>query len=300
MSFLTFNGIDVDVADGSFKEEILDTGDLFQRTLSGRMAEARGARSRRWTFHTNSMLRDEAERLREWIEGRGQCWNFDSAVHSYSGAGVTNTAAGTFTRNGAGGKYNGRLTVGSGSQFGVDMSNKLGRRRGWTPTDGWLFGAWRNFVAGESAAAGYHSVICTGAVAVTRGAAANPAGVNQYVDGVLNNAANLGRVLSVLTTSPYVAIHGVKTDNTNNAIDWDDWFFLPFQLPTAVAASWVPKIHTFMASNAFSAFPRVKIQGDAIPDASAVEVVCRVKEADVVVEADANNRRVLQVQMEEW
>lgn len=296
MTFLMVNGIDVDVADGSFKETTQDTGDLFRRTLSGRIAEARGARSRSWSFRTNSMLRDDAEKLRMWLEGVGQSWNFDSAVHSYSGAGVANTAAGTITRNAGGGKYGGRLTVGSGSQFGVDMSNKLGKRRGWSPTDGWTFGAWRNFVASESASAGFHSIICKGAVAVTRGASANPAGVNQYVDGALNNSANLGRVLSVLASSPYVAICGVKTDNTNNAIDWDDWFFLPFVVPDA----WVAKIHAYMASYAFSAMPKMKILGDAIPDTVPVEVVVRCHDIDVVVEADANNRRVLQVQMEEW
>lgn len=298
MPFLAVNGVTVDVEYGSFKERSVHSGDLFARTLSGRVAEARGQRTRAWTFRTTPMSQSDAEATRDWLEGSGQSWSFDSAAHSYSGAGVTATVAGTYTRSNVGGKYGGKLNIGAGSQFGVDMSNKLGRRRGWT-TSAWTIGMWRNFVAGETYAAGFHSLIVKGVVGNVRGVSSDYVPGSQYVDGVLDNAAHLARLMQVATSSPFVAIFGYKTDNTTAAIDYDDLWFVPFVMPVA----WIPQVHAFMAAYAFSAFPRVKITGAAIPDTLPVEVVCRVDELDIVQEVDGsvqNNKRVLQVEMQEW
>src|SRR5262249_48060201 len=106
----------------------------------------------------------------------------------------------------------------------------------------------------------WHTMMAKGAVAMTpvsMGGVTNPAGVTQYVDGVAGNF-QFGNTLSVLSTTPFVAIMGFTTSiNLANAVDYDDFWFFPAQVPDA----WIPQINTFKNSFPFSLWPRVKIQG---------------------------------------
>jgi hypothetical protein len=310
MPFLRINGVLVDVEYGSFKEEAVDVGDLSARTLAARLAESRSTKVRRWTFRTTPLIAgDVAERLEKWIEGFGQAWRFDG--NTRSGNGVTNSfpVGGTLTNNAGGGAYGGCVTVPSGGRFGVDMSNKLGIAGGWDPTvHGWTLMGWREFIGGETAAAGWHHVILRGAATFTRGSSSNPIGVDQWVDGVLGNYG-LGRCIGVSTSDPGVSLHGYDTANNAAAIDWDDFVFLPFRVPSTEASSapddvdWIEQIYDQASTAAWSKLPRVVVSGDYFNDVP-VEVIGRVRSKQAVQVIDAagveNERRVLDVALEEW
>jgi hypothetical protein len=281
---LYVGGVPLPVAGESWRERRIPIGDVRDKSLAGRPAVSRGPTLREWSFRTpRDFALTKAERLAwiKWIEGHGQKWSFDSASHSYSAAGVTNSAIASITRSAAGGWKGGHIEVASTSVFGVDMSNKLHRRRGWLPTNGWTLHAYRNFVAAETASAGWHSCFLEGAVSFTRGASANPAGVNQYVDAVLNNSANLGRVFSVSSTSPYCGVHGYNTNNAGAAIDYDEFMFVPFQMP----AAWIASIKSELFDDAVGLpnLPRQLIHGDWFEQDSAlggVEVIGYVNNVD--------------------
>lgn len=305
MAAISVNNIQLTIADGSWSEEPVHIGELLERTPSGRIAEGRGVRVRRWTCRTDPFAvadADELEKLIQFLEGRGQSWNFDSASHSLSGAGVTNDAAGSsVTRSASGGVHGGRLTVASGSVWGARLNNKVGvPKTGWTPETGYSVFAWRKFLAAETYAAGWHGVALVGNVTFFRGVSANPAGVNQYVDGVLDNLANLGRCFGVANADPYVSLHGYKTDNSASAVEFDDLLVLPFQVP----ALWVPSITTWRATVPESLRPRMKISGDLIRDSAPVEVIIRVRGADtvqgVIGGVFKNNLRALDLEIQEW
>lgn len=303
--FLTINGVTVDVEYESWREESIEVGELSARTLALRPARARGGKVRRWTFRTTptEMTAAEMEILADWIEGLGQSWKFDNSL--FSGNGVQKTASGTTTAAATGGKFGGKVAVASGSVFGVKMSNKLGVTGGWLPTiRGWSLLTRRKFVAGESASSGWRDLLLKGAVAFTRNSTANPVGVTQYVDGVAAPAANLGRCFSVATADPYTGLHGYKTDNTAADVDFDDFAFYPFQIPTA----WVAGIAAWRDEFSWSALPRVKVWGDVFEDGekdfSPVEVVGTVTSKEVVQLIEdgvvKNTKRVLSVMLEEW
>lgn len=301
MVALACQGVELQVDEDSFVEEPVEHGDLFGRALSTRMVEARGARARRWSFRTLPIV-DIGDKVRMLLEGRGQCWNFDSATSSLSGAGVTNTAAGSFTRSATLGKYGGHLLVGSDSQFGVQMSNKLGVRRGWAPTvDGWTLGFWteRTIAADGVPADGWYAFLLHGAVSFLRAASSgNPAGVTQWRNGVQGSHA-AGYVCQVDTNSPYVAIYGKTLANTNAAKKYDDMFFWPFELPSG----WATQINTFMASNAMSNLPAVKLSGDLFRG-EVVRAVCRVRSIPLTQRIEGgvvkNNEQILEVVAEEF
>jgi hypothetical protein len=318
MTALKLNGLPLRIAYETWREEADEDGDLEGDSLGPGLAEARSTRKRRfscmlleqgleWDDRSGVANDEELEKLIRYIEGDGQSWRFDSTLHSLSGNGVTNTASpgATLTKNAGGGKYGGHLDIGAGGVFGVDMRNKLRSRGGWDPTKGWTLMCWRNFVAGESAAAGYHHVILKGAVAFTRGASSgNPAGVTQYIDGVAGSHA-LGRCFSVAVTDPYVGPWGYKTDNTTAAIDYDELVFLPYEIPT----KWIGTVGTegmieFHDNYPWPRLPRVVIAGDLLPsDPDGVQVTARVKQATMTQLLDngtVKKLRTLQLQMREW
>jgi hypothetical protein len=318
MSFLEFNKLPLKVVYGTWKVEPIDAGDIFGRSLGSGIGEARSTRYRRFSCMIDALglewedgagVADAAEmdKLIRFLEGDGQSWRFDSASHSLSGNGVTNTASpgATLTKSATGGVFGGKLNIGAGGVFGTDMKNKCRSRGGWAPTQGWTIMARRNFVAGETASAGFHDCILTGAVEYSRGASSgNPAGVTQYIDGVAGSY-NLGRVFSVSSVDPYVGLWGYKTDNTTVAIDYDDFVFLPYQLPAAwLGVVGVEGILEMRDNFQWPRMPRGVISGDAIRDANPVEVIARVRrqEAEQFLAAAGldNNRELIELVMDEW
>ncbi len=321
--FVSVNGLALDVEYGTWKEERIHVGDFGDLALSGRPPESRAGIIRRWTCKLTPHAARAAgggalltpdpvtiSKVAQWIEGRGQCWSFDSGVHTYSAAGVTASVSGTFTPYATGGAHGGRLLVASGDKFGVEMRGALGVRRGWTPASGWSLLCWRKFQSGESASAGWHNCILTGAVDFARGSASNPTGVTQYLDGVAGSYS-LGRCFSVSATTPFVGLHGYLTTNSAAAAEYDDFMFLPFELP----ASWIGlpgqgpdnSITDYMDNFPLPGLPRVSLGGDCLDPLGGnltVPVIGRaVSSEDVQVVASTGikvNLPILDVRFTEW
>lgn len=301
---LTINGLTIPTFRDTVTEEPEDVGENFDRGLIGNILRTRTGRLRKWRFTMPLKQVSEAEPYRKWLEGDGQHWPFKNdaatAANALSFLGATNSVAGTFTSSIAGGYRNSRLTVSSGSQFGVRLANRLNvqRRTGWSPTtDGWTLAVWRKFQVAEGTTAAFHHVIMKGAVEFLRAASSgNPAGVKQYLDGVLGSYA-LGRAIQVhSSTSPYVALFGKLTDNTSADVDYSDWTFLPYEIPDA----WVASLYAEALARDLANLPKVSANGTFLQDGP-VDVVCRVttihQAGGVVAGSFQNNLRALDVEM---
>jgi hypothetical protein len=236
MAFLTIDGLPIPTAKDSFKETTRDIGDEPMDGALGIVMSTRVGKLRRWTFRTPRLAPEEWLAFQTFLEGYGASWRFASGS-KISDQGYTNTVVGSYTTSGVGGVFGGSVAVGSTSHFSAMMRYRMGRQTaaGWAPANGWTLMVWRTFVAAEAYAGTRHCLI-TGTADFVRGSAANPAGVKQYIDGVLDAAAGLGNCLSVSATSPYVGIHGYKTTGAANAITYSDLVFLPFRLPNLSTA----------------------------------------------------------------
>lgn len=279
MSFLHIDGITIPVFGDSFEEEEIDIADIFERTTGGRLSGSLSTTKRRWSFETPIIEATVAEKMKLWIEGRRQVWSAGGRL--ISGAGVGPSVAGTIIAGVQTHIANG-ANVGSGSQFGVNMGNKLYRRLGWLPTDGWTMGFWtyRTAVGDAGLSDGWYSMIAHGAVAVTRGASANPVGVTQYRNGVAL-ATQMGNYINVLSTGNYCGWTGHGVAGGAGARDYEDGFICPFEFPATAmpwnSLTWAAEVKTFMDTNLLGAAPIVKASGSWFTDALPVNVICRVK-----------------------
>lgn len=310
--FLYVGGVPLKVTD--WRERRIQIGDIRDKSLSGRPAVSRSGTIREWTCKVpRNFASTFAERMAwvAWIEGRGQKWNFDSATSSYSAAGATATVAGSYTRSGTGGDtgFGGRITIASGSLFGVDMYNKLGLKSGWSPLTGFTSLFKRKFVAGDGGGGGtgWKWVGLTGAVAYTRASAANPGGITQYLNGAPSNT-QVGHYTQIQSSGDFCALYGYENDNNAADIEYDDWLFVPFQMSAAwIAAIYANLINGAATSKALPKLPRQKIWGEwfAAPEVDGVEVIGYVNQVSQAVGALggatwAANLAELELTFEEW
>lgn len=299
MALIEINGVEIDSFKDTARCEIMDVGDVDDRGVTGREFDNTVGEKRRWRFDTPPMHWTEAELIRKWITGRGHSWSFDGA--KYSQTGVSNAIAGSFTQSSSSGKYGGKLNVGSASQFGVELSNKMSVPgiAGWAPTNGWTLMAWslRTIAADGTPSDDWFDYLAHGAVTVTRGVSANPAGVTQYRNGAAGSF-NMGNFTSMLVgTGNRAAItgHCQTALSTAGAKDYDDLVLLPFQ----VDPTWVADIAAFRAAQAWSPLPFVYLGGDIINNATPVQVKGRVKDIGYSMARGENNTSVLAVTLEE-
>jgi hypothetical protein len=305
VSFLHINGVVVPVKADSLEEEEITIGDLFSRSLAGVMLGSLATTKRRWSFTTTPIEAVEAEKLRAWIEGRVQTWNFPSTILSsgiLSGAGVGNTYAGVLTTFITAGHILNRLTVGAGSQFYVDMRNKLYVDDGWAFAQGWSLGFWsfRTIAADGTPANAWFDYLATGAVQVLQALAPNPVGVTQYRDAVAGSH-RMGNMIDVETLQAGVTGHTLLGASAPAAKDYSDLFFAPFEIP----ASWVSALNTFRLTNELGPAPVVKASGSWFTEAAPIRVLCRCKSTRQFnarlpgAAAHSASNRILEVVMEE-
>jgi hypothetical protein len=278
MPFLTING--VTLKNVSIEEGPENIGEVGGRGIIGNVLRTRTAKLRSWRVATPIMTNAEARAVRGLLEGNGQSWRFSeigSDGSSYdtvlSGLGVTASVSGAFTPALTGGRSGGpRLTVTSGSRFGVRMAQRVGvlRRGGWTPADGYTLMMWRSFDAGTEGISGFNHVVVKGAVDFA--ATANPVGLKQFVNGI-SGSYSLGNALGVSASSPYVALHGKRITAANGDVDFSDVVFLPFEVPD----DFVAQLYAFAQTSLYARLPRALAHGSFIDDASPIEVVCEVR-----------------------
>lgn len=275
MSFLHINGVTIPVKADSLEEEEIVIGDIFARSIGGAIFGTQAGIKRRWTFETLPMDRDTAEKMRQWIEGKIQTWSFTGSAAAdglLSGAGISLGGAATFASSG--GRTGGKMTAGSGGLANMDMFDKLYRVRGWAPDQGWTLGCWRNSTAAEGfPSSTWFDLVMTGDVAVIRGGASPPVGTVQYRNGAVV-ASNMQRYVNVSTTElEWVALAGYLATGTAAAVDYDDFWFAPFEVP----ASWVPEIYAHRLAFGLADAPRVSASGDWFVESTPIDVICRVK-----------------------
>lgn len=297
MSHLEINGITIPGAADSFEEEPDFIADVDERGANGGMLSSSGGRARTWTATTTPQTAAVGEALRSLIEGEGHAWEFTESLYSFGGLGPSSYSG--CSANASGGKHDGRLAITSGNRFEVTFTSRMRRRGGWDPTaTGWTVLVWKQLSVGDGGdGTTYHHHIATGDVAVVRGAAANPAGVAQYLDGVAGNAS-MGNWLSV-SAAGLIAVHAYDNAGSAGGYNFSDLVVLPFAMP----AAWAPQFFARLNAQRFARLPRIEVSGDAIPD-GIVEARGRVpnlKQRNVHLEgAHRNNARVLQLQLREW
>lgn len=275
MPFLQINGVTIPVKADSLEEEEIVIGDVFARGISGGMFGTQAGTKRRWTFEMLPMDRDTAEKMRQWMEGRIQVWNFEGTAAAdglLSGGGVSLGGLPTFSSSG--GRIGGDITVPSGGLASVDMVDKLYRPKGWDPNDGWTLGCWRNSTAAEGfPSSAWFDLVMTGNVPVTRGVSAAPANTAQYRNGVAISSS-MGRYVNVDTVAgQWCGVAGYLATNVAAAVDYDGLWFAPFQVPT----SWIADIYAFRSAFAFGDAPKVAATGDWFVETKPIDVICRVK-----------------------
>lgn len=321
MAFIHINGWRVPVAKDSFNEEELNIGDIFSRNSAGALAGSFSTRKRRFNFQTTPISRTLAEWYRAWIEGRGQSWPFQGA-NDASGAGVRNTFATSITFSTSGGPISysggaGYVEVASASNFSVDMSNKLYMPSGWSPTDGWTFGVWRNSSASDLGGAGWRHYVLTGAVSYNQGTL-NPVGVTQYRDGVAGSYS-AGAWSQVSSVGNCVGLYGKTTGAANELKRYAYWWFLPFEISSygtvlsTDVTTFINDIYADAQLYPFGSWPLVKLTGSLLTGSGGkalggnipLDVMCRVRSIQMInaklpgqSSHDAANK-ILDITMEE-
>ena len=294
MPALTINGVTIEISADSFREETVESGDIFARSTANQMFSDMGMVKRRWSFRTRQMESLKAAKLRMFMEGNAQVWPFFS-VPPISGAGVGANGAGVWSSTT--GFHGDGLLIGSASSFGVALANKLNVPNGWDATKGWTIGFWsyRTVVADGVPADGWYFYLASGAITYIRASAANPVGVTQYRNGVAGSFS-LGSVIGVGTTT---SISGYTLNNVATAAYYDDLFVLPFEIP----AEWATMLYAFALTTPIAPAPLMVANGDHL-DNVATNVFIRVTATSHVNATIAGvskpNVKMMEVTMEEF
>lgn len=301
MAFLVAGGLTIPCYADSWRETTEYVGNIDSMSVGGATLAIEGTRRRKWTFRTTPLAASDALFFQKWLEGRGQSWRF---ADQFSATGIGPSVAGTLTYSAAG-RVSTRVTVGSASKYGVKLLNKLWKRAGWAPTDGYSFGFWsyRTIASDGVAADGWYFFVVVGAVSFTQGTA-NPGSVTQYKNGVAG-AWSLGNICQVNSSTPYVAIYGYRLGGAALDKDYSDMFAYPFQLTAAQVLAIYTEQNTG-SGREVDRLPRITIHGDCVEDTTPVEVRMRVKDVEYMGHHPASGGgfsaagRILHVEVTEW
>lgn len=274
MPFATLHGITLPIARNEWRMTPVLVGSADARADSGELGGAETTLKREWSCSTIVDSQATQEVIRRLMEGDGIHVDFDDAS-GFTRTGIGPSSATSVTYSASGGKRGGRASVGSTGALVYALAKKMRQRDGdWAPTKGWTVAVFKQLSLGDGGdGTTFFDHLATGNVAVVRGAAANPAGVTQYRSGVAGSYG-MGNWLSV-SAAGEVGIHGYTDSGGSLTYLYDELLVLPFALPTALMATWAAALATFRASYACGALPRVKLDGDCIPDAQPLEVRIR-------------------------
>ena len=297
MPHFSINGVPWPQKADSVEESPDEVGAVDDRSLGGTGTSTRIARKRKWKSSSVMHIASEGEAWRRLVEGDGQCWGFTGtggAAFSSKGLGPS---SGSFSTASSGGVLGtGKVTPASGSSIGFTLARRLSVPGGWLATKGWTLLFWKKLAVadGGDGSTYFHHVV-TGAVGVTRGATANPAGVSTWRNGVLGSYG-VGNWLSVGTTTAW---WGYSDAGVAAAYDYSNVVVLPFVVPT----SWVPFLYAFHAANPWPSMPRVRLGGDVVEDVGGVDVLCkapRIAQRAVILNGTPRtNARVLDLDIRE-
>lgn len=273
MPFAAVHGITLPIRREQWKlvPDIVGADD--ERADDGSLLTSETTRKRKWETGFTIGRLDEREALRRLVEGDGLHVDFnDASGYSFHGLGPKTSTSTTFSASG--GKRGGKAAVGSAGVLEYAMANFSSEQDGlpWAATKGWTLCCFK-FISGV-----WRDLLATGSVVVTRGAAANPAGVTQFQDGVAGTYG-MGHFIDVAADGD-VGVHGYDAAGAAGAFDYDELLFLPFAFPSHLAATWAAQLAAFRSTSAAGRLPFVKLSGDCIPDAQPLEVRWRVTQGE--------------------
>lgn len=298
MPHLSINGVPWPMAVDSVEESPDEVGEVYARSLGGTLLSTRISRKRKWTGKSSFHIASEAEAWRRFVEGEGQSWSFSGTGGAAISSKGVGPASGTFTTSGGGGVLGtGKVTPASGSYVGWELARRLGVPGGWTSAKGWTLLCWKQLsVADGGDGTTFVHHIISGAVGVSRGASANPAGVSVWRNGVFGASYGVGNWLSIGITT---ALWGYSNANVAQAYAYSGVVVLPFVVPVA----WVPFLYAFHAGSVWPSLPRVRLGGDVVEDSGGVDVVGRVtklpQRSIVLAGVRQNNARILELELTE-
>ena len=323
MTFIKLDGKTIPAFADSLTEELIDIGGPFERGINGAPLKTRVRQLRRWTFRTPAMTYANSQLYWKWIEGYGirVPVSRGGAVSEYASTGIVDNTAGTNTFALATGPHGisdeEKLTVGSGSTWGAQLSNRMGSRRarnqgGWSANkDGATICGWRKWTGsgaavneGVGATAWRHTVAAftAGNTEFARGSSADPTGLAQYLDGALQSAptnTKMGNIIGMQTTvSPYISLHGKRNDGTSEAVEWSDVIVVPFTMDS----TWVSQIYSYAQTYQMGDRPFLWMTGDVVGSerVSVLGSVLRSKQLNAVpagASAVDNNMRELEIEL---
>lgn len=297
--FLQINGLKFPVALESFQEEVEDVGTV-ERAFSGLMRRSRLARKRVASFESIWLTPADARAWESFIAGEGETWDFESSVYGSKGRGFT--LGSLSARETVATKFgDGRLRVFAGTTANVGSASAwtllvwrvpTGGFTGWDHYAIYSGGSWYKNGSSITPPSQLWAVISSGTL--TLQSEASLLGAAQWL---ANTAYSAGTFVHSLTDHLYYhecttagtsgsseptwneTVGGTTNDGT---VVWtnrglaslylDELVYLPFTVPI----SWLAALSD-QAAQAFSALPKLRMSGDAVPEASSRTVLGTVE-----------------------
>lgn len=142
MSYLTLNGIEIEVAQSQKRGHLIDRLGVESRALDGTLVRTEISSKREWAFITTPQVLATALAIEGLIEGRGYNWTFDADLYA-DGKGLINSAGTTSGAATASGKFSNRLDIGSTEQLTYPVG--AADPPGWTFMVYRLDGTWKHY-----------------------------------------------------------------------------------------------------------------------------------------------------------
>lgn len=248
--FITINGWNLPILDGSF-EETTDEGGSRARVFSGQVSENRRFVKRSYAGETILMTADEAEAVRGLILGLGNTWDFDRDITDYfSSRGHGPSPVASPMLNGAGSGYNTtRALEGYGAGYTWNLKS-VTRDIFWT-------GKWTLI---------FHYAFNTFSRFLVRD---NDAVDAAYVNGVYNASSGVSNILDISDVENNGFIFRSNRSDTGAAALtwWDNITILPYRVTDEMAAVFST------LTNTFSPLPHVRVRSALQNDQSSDELL---------------------------
>jgi len=288
MSFLTLNGLEVQVLDGSAKRNVGDVGPR-GRSHNGVIRDGRRSEFVSLDLSTPVLAEDDAHVVEHLIRGSGWHFSFDESLYS-EGNGLGPDAGYTAAL----------VTASPAAKYGTSSLNvnSSGGSVSWTASllyaSTWSMSWWYNFNNADPAIddwthyvvvrdGGYYTVYTDGAVTYGPSLTLPTAPTNFTV-----TESGLDVTFSLL---------GKKADGTNSAVVYyDDLVFVPWVMNQAMVTAIVDSLI------AFSDLPFLWLAGDVIRDAGPLEVRGTVQDVtyvQAIVSTWADNNASVQFRLEQ-
>lgn len=280
MTFLKINESARLIAADTCVEVPRRVGEVSVESIGGSSVFVESFTRRGFEAETVWMLPTDLDGAIARLEGHGQAWSFTNGSLR-SANGLLASVAGSVSPSASGGRlavvgHTGYAEIGASSRWGHRLVNRMSKRGGWRPTDGYTVGGWVYLTTGTDgvSTSGWHFCALIGAVEWSVGDP-NPAGVTQYLSDAGSPATApaagshaLGEVFALTEASPFFSVHGFSLGGGSAARQVQDVFAVPYQMTAAevTAMHTLTRVGGLMAQGLplHRSFPFVVVSGDLL------------------------------------